>query len=147
MDLSANASDAVCFLSTLYCVNREIANTSRVLLKPCKNHSRKRNGELAHHIGDFDHPVNLCVFEIRKDADKAKEYEQTDRKRIQNDRQDHAVSDRQSNQGSIDHQITDRTDQHGSGVEFSGLIPEKTNDSRRAQQHNKQRQRLHPDNV
>lgn len=38
--------------------------------------------------------MHLCVFEVGKDPNKAEEQKEADRKRVQNDRQDHAVPDR-----------------------------------------------------
>ena len=96
-----------------------------------QDYRRKSDRKLAHHIGDFDHPMHFCIFKVGKNPDKAKKHKQADRKCIQNDRQYHTVSDRQRNKGRIDHQITDRPDQHGDRVEFSGLIPQKADDSRR----------------
>ena len=91
--------------------------------------------------------MHFCIFKVGKNPDKAKKHEQADRKCIQNDRRHHAVSDRQNDQGRINHKITDRTDQHGDGVEFSGFVPQKSDDARRTEQNDTQCQRLYPNNV
>ncbi len=89
----------------------------------------------------------LCVFEIGKDPNEAKKYEKANCHSEEKDGEKGTVSDGKSDQRGVDQEIAHSADQYGDGVEFSGFVPKKSDDSRKSQKDQRQEERFDGEDV